>query len=112
MIWKLSFLGHFVPLKVPITETRLNVSKPQDVKATDLLLCGPVQTNDHPTIDLGKLLYQKFIILPHCFERTIFTNLAAVKLHTKGNWFHCFFEIGSGTESAFENESEENIEVL
>ena len=36
--WKLIFPGHFIPLLVPFTETRLNASKPQDVKSADRFL--------------------------------------------------------------------------
>ena len=64
---KASFLGHFIPSE-PIAETRLNVSKPQDVKSTDMLLSGPMKTNDHPTTDLGELLYHNSIILPHSLK--------------------------------------------
>ena len=34
-IWKLIFPDHFISFLAPFTETRLNVSKPHDVKSTD-----------------------------------------------------------------------------
>ena len=37
-IWKLIFPDHFISLLAPFTETRLNVSKPLDVKSTDSFL--------------------------------------------------------------------------
>ena len=42
------------------------------------------------------------------FAKTNFPNLATVKLHRKDNRCSKFFEIGTGTESACEDETEDD----
>ena len=87
-IWKLNFPDHFISLLASLTKTKLNVSKPQNVKPTDsfpelrkrMAIKQLISVSGYTKIQHG--LYCPSV-WKDINKQTTFPSLAAVKLHRK-----------------------------
>ena len=118
-IWTSIFPERFIPLPVPITEIKLYVPKPKDLKTIDKFpdlwkwitiqsLIPEIGYTEIP-FDMYSPTIQIDIPKRTCKDcEEYFTSGAAVKRHRKGNGSAGFLKVDDGNAS--ENEEELNVE--
>ena len=113
LVWKLIFLCHFIMSLVPITEIRFVLLKQQDIRSADSSwTCVTEWSSNNRSewlvIISFHMVHTFHYSKGHKLAKTNFPNLTTVKLHRKDNRCSKFFEIGTGAESAYEYETEDD----